>query len=101
MSKSQKSAAESGEEKKDAAEGGETSKPEETKKSPSKAAAKSTAPFVVAKGKSVTTRRGIRGEGESVEAADFDVVDKKSGDKLRDGAESLKHLVSKGVVVKS
>lgn len=51
---------------------------------------KAQAPFTVAKGKSVSSRRGILGPGDEVSARDFAA-----------GAERLDELVDAGVLVKA
>jgi hypothetical protein len=69
----------------------EAEEPKPRKPRARKQAAQS-APVVyrVAEGKAITTRRGIRSEGETVTAKDF-----------ADGQERLDTLVSRGVVVES
>jgi hypothetical protein len=55
-----------------------------------KARPKARWPFTIAPGKSVTSKRGIRGPGDEVRATDF-----------RGGEERLAQLVAAGVVIKS
>ncbi|MEC7520165.1 MAG: hypothetical protein VYE22_09890 [Myxococcota bacterium] len=70
--------------------------PEEQPREGAKASAdgsekgKTKAPFTVAKGKSVSSRRGILGPGDEVSARDFAA-----------GAERLDELVDAGVLVKA